>query len=83
MVRILPPLLLLGLPLLLPLLLLGLPLVHSNGSPREKFRYAFRRIQDPDFLESAALEGKGGTSNYLLISICWCTSVMVCTSAQV
>ena len=69
MVRILPP-----------LLLLGLPLVHSHGSPREKFRYAFRRIQDPDFLESAALEGKGGTSNYLNLLVHKCDGVHICTS---
>ena len=62
-----------------PLLLLGVPLASSDGLPRQKFQYASRRIQDPTFLESAALEDKGGRSNYSFMSsssICWCTNAM-------
>ena len=63
-----------------PLILVGAPLVFSAGSlRREKFQYASRRIQDPAFLESAALEDKGGRSYLSFMSpssICWCTKVM-------
>ena len=68
------------------LLLLGVPLACSDGLPRQKFQYASRRIQDPTFLESAALEDKGGRSNYSFVSsssICWCTNAMTDCGLQI
>ena len=51
------------------LFLLGLHLVCSDGLQREKFQYASRRIQEPAFLESAALEDKGGRDQ--IIASCY------------
>ena len=47
--------------MLSPLLLLVVPCVWSDGSAREKFNYASRRIQDQAFLESATEKDRGGT----------------------
>ena len=45
--------------MLSPLLLLVVPCVSSDGSAREKFNYASRRIQDQAFLESATEKDRG------------------------